>query len=73
MSDRLGLLVGHARTVARAEGDGAARASHAELDSIQPRRGNTDDDVERVVAVLPGIVEKLRSLTRSPVGSRARR
>jgi len=31
---------------------------------------NTDADVERVVAVLPGIVAKLRSLTRSPVGSR---
>jgi cysteine desulfurase len=27
---------------------------------------NTDADVERVVAVLPGIVEKLRSLTRAP-------
>jgi cysteine desulfurase len=29
--------------------------------------GNTEQDVERVVAVLPGIVEKLRSLTRAPV------
>ena len=28
---------------------------------------NTDADVERVVSVLPGIVEKLRSLTRAPV------
>jgi cysteine desulfurase len=28
--------------------------------------GNTETDVERVVAVLPGIVEKLRSLTRAP-------
>jgi cysteine desulfurase len=28
---------------------------------------NTDEDVERVVSVLPGIVEKLRNLTRSPV------
>jgi cysteine desulfurase len=28
---------------------------------------NTDEDIERVMAVLPGIVEKLRSLTRSPV------
>jgi len=28
---------------------------------------NTDADVDRVIAVLPGIVEKLRSLTRSPV------
>jgi cysteine desulfurase len=29
--------------------------------------GNTEADVDRVVAVLPGIVEKLRSLTRTPV------
>ncbi len=28
---------------------------------------NTEEDVDRVVAVLPGIVEKLRSLTRTPV------
>ena len=28
---------------------------------------NTDADVDRVVAVLPGIVDKLRSLTRTPV------
>jgi cysteine desulfurase len=28
---------------------------------------NTDEDVERVAAVLPGIVEKLRNLTRAPV------
>lgn len=28
---------------------------------------NTDADIDRVVAVLPGIVEKLRSLTRTPV------
>jgi cysteine desulfurase len=28
---------------------------------------NTDADVDRVVSVLPGIVEKLRSLTRAPV------
>jgi cysteine desulfurase len=28
--------------------------------------GNTDADVDRLVAVLPGIVEKLRSLTRAP-------
>lgn len=27
---------------------------------------NTEDDIDRVVAVLPGIVEKLRSLTRMP-------
>ena len=34
---RFGLLVGHARAVARAEGDGAADASHAELAALQPR------------------------------------
>jgi cysteine desulfurase len=28
---------------------------------------NSEQDVERVVAVLPGLVEKLRSLTRAPV------
>jgi cysteine desulfurase len=28
---------------------------------------NTDADVDRTIAVLPGIVEKLRNLTRSPV------
>ena len=28
---------------------------------------NTDEDVERVIGVLPGIVEKLRNLTRTPV------
>ena len=29
--------------------------------------GNTEAEVDRVIAVLPGIVEKLRSLTRAPV------
>jgi cysteine desulfurase len=28
--------------------------------------GNTEPEIDRVIAVLPGIVEKLRSLTRSP-------
>ena len=28
---------------------------------------NTDADIDRVIAVMPGIVEKLRSLTRTPV------
>ena len=37
--DRLRLLVGHARAVARAEGDGIPRAPHAELHPLQPRRG----------------------------------
>jgi cysteine desulfurase len=31
---------------------------------------NTEADIDRVIAVLPGIVEKLRSLTRAPVVSR---
>jgi cysteine desulfurase len=31
---------------------------------------NTEADIDRVIAVLPGIVDKLRSLTRSAVGSR---
>jgi cysteine desulfurase len=29
--------------------------------------GSTDADVDRVLSVLPGIVEKLRSLSRTPV------
>ena len=29
--------------------------------------GNTEAEIDRVIAVLPGIVEKLRSLTRTPV------
>ncbi len=46
--------------------------AHRTQNSIRFSLGaaNTEQDVERVVAVLPGIVEKLRSLTRSPVGSR---
>jgi cysteine desulfurase len=28
--------------------------------------GNTAAEIDRVIAVLPGIVEKLRSLTRTP-------
>ena len=46
--------------------------THRTQNSIRFSLGaaNTEQDVERVVAVLPGIVEKLRSLTRSPVGSR---
>jgi len=31
---------------------------------------NTDEDIDRVVAMLPAIVEKLRSLTRTPVARR---
>ena len=46
--------------------------AHRTQNSIRFSLGaaNTEQDVERVVAVLPAIVEKLRSLTRSPVGSR---
>jgi cysteine desulfurase len=47
--------------------------AHRTQNSIRFSLGaaNTDEDVERVVAVLPGIVEKLRSLTRAPaVGGR---
>ncbi len=46
--------------------------AHRTQNSIRFSLGaaNTDEDIERVVAVLPGIVEKLRSLTRQ---SRRRR
>ena len=35
---RVGVLVGHAGTVARAEGDGTSPRPHAQLDPLQPRR-----------------------------------
>jgi cysteine desulfurase len=43
--------------------------SHRTQNSIRFSLGaaNTDADVDRVIAVLPGIVEKLRSLTRTPL------
>jgi cysteine desulfurase len=43
--------------------------THRTQNSIRFSLGesNTDADVDRVIAVLPGIVEKLRSLTRTPV------
>ena len=43
--------------------------AHRTQNSIRFSLGaaNTEEDIERVVAVLPGIVEKLRSLTRAPV------
>jgi cysteine desulfurase len=43
--------------------------AHRTQNSIRFSLGaaNTDADIERVVSVLPGIVEKLRSLTRTPV------
>ena len=42
--------------------------AHRTQNSIRFSLGasNTDADIDRVVAVLPGIVEKLRSLTRAP-------
>jgi cysteine desulfurase len=46
--------------------------THRTQNSIRFSLGaaNTDADVDRVIAVLPGIVEKLRSLTRPAAGSR---
>ena len=43
--------------------------AHRTQNSIRFSLGavNTEEDIERVVAVLPGIVEKLRNLTRTPV------
>jgi cysteine desulfurase len=43
--------------------------THRTQNSIRFSLGeaNTDADVDRVIAVLPGIVDKLRSLTRAPV------
>ena len=43
--------------------------AHRTQNSIRFSLGaaNTGADVDRVVAVLPGIVDKLRSLTRAPV------
>jgi cysteine desulfurase len=43
-------------------------SAHRAQNSIRFSLGaaNTDADVDRVIAVLPGIVEKLRSLTRAP-------
>jgi cysteine desulfurase len=46
--------------------------AHRAQNSIRFSLGaaNTEADIDRVIAVLPGVVEKLRSLTRAPVGSR---
>jgi len=43
--------------------------AHRTQNSIRFSLGaaNTEADVDRVVAVLPGVVDKLRSLTRTPV------
>ena len=66
--DRLGLLVRHARAVARAARDGPAGAPDAELAPLQPRRRqHRRARSTRVVAKLPRLVEKLRSLTRAKV------
>ena len=45
--------------------------AHRTQNSIRFSLGtaNTEADVDRVVAVLPGVVDKLRSLTRTPVRS----
>ncbi len=44
-------------------------SAHRSQNSIRFSLGtaNTEADIDRVIAVLPGIVEKLRSLTRTPV------
>ena len=59
--DRIGLLVGHARAVARAAGDGASRRT-ATQNSLRFSLGlfSTDAEVDRVIDVLPRLVEKLR-------------
>ena len=68
--DRIGVFVGHARAVARAEGDGASRAPRRRTRSAsasgcsRPTRKSIAS-----IAVLPRLVEKLRSLTRTPVSS----
>jgi cysteine desulfurase len=43
--------------------------AHRTQNSIRFSLGaaNTEAEVDRVVAVLPGVVDKLRSLTRTPV------
>jgi cysteine desulfurase len=43
--------------------------AHRTQNSIRFSLGtaNTEADIDRVVTVLPGIVEKLRNLTRAPV------
>jgi cysteine desulfurase len=45
--------------------------AHRTQNSIRFSLGsaNTEAEVDRVVAVLPGVVDKLRSLTRTPVRS----
>ena len=66
------MLVGHARAVARAQGDAPADRPGAERDPLQPRRrqhGRAESTA--CVGLLPAVVEKLRSLTRLPAGAGA--
>jgi cysteine sulfinate desulfinase/cysteine desulfurase-like protein len=44
-------------------------SAHRTQNSIRFSLGaaNTERDIDRTIAVLPGVVEKLRSLTRTPV------
>ena len=61
---RIGVLVGHARTVARVEGDGLSARPDARLDSLQPR----DEQYRQPTSIACSrpcrrLVEKLRSLT----------
>jgi cysteine desulfurase len=48
-------------------------SSHRTQNSLRFSLGlfSTDEEVDRVVAVLPGIVDKLRSLTRKPAAARS--
>ena len=50
--------------VLKAMGFNAHRTQNSIRFSLGAR--NTDAEIDRVIAVLPGIVEKLRSLTRTP-------
>ena len=68
--DRVGLLVGHARAVARAAGDGLSRRT-ARRTRCASASGmfSTEEEVDRVIDVLPRLVEKLRGLTRTGAAS----
>jgi cysteine desulfurase len=64
----LGVLVGHARAIARPSSDGSPIAAHAEFHSPQSWRGQyrRGSRLRCVESCLP-IVDKLRSLTRAKV------
>jgi cysteine desulfurase len=51
--------------VLKAMGFSAHRAQNSIRFSLGA--GTTGADIERVIGVLPGVVDKLRSLTRAPV------